>query len=1523
MKKFLVLFLTIGFTAAFLPRLVAEPGDDNPTGVTGVYSGNSTSGCSFDPFTYNTLRIADDISVPGCVVPLKWTRYNNGRHKPGTGDGWSFSYEYPINESGTIGSFPDGRTVNCWEDCPSGVEELPGGPLADGTQLVYTAYPSILGHIYNLLTQMIDPYGQVTNIQYDPCGTDSEGHTLWRRARIVEPGGRYLQLNYGGGGYGAAIQSVQAYDGRGNILQTVIYTWGSVSDGNSSFPVLSSVTYDDGTSANYTYQIVGNGTNKRPVLLTADDVRHSGPMRQIAYQHYTDSGRVQSEKKLSGEVLTTMTIGTGNYKRVETRGDGATRTFDYGNAGPLAAFAKLIDYTDFYTGGAGHHTTLEYENNDVYPYQWGASFGFLKKVTDANGHITTYERSGTSYAIKKVTFPDNSFIEQTYTDEWNPYYLSSRTARRAPGESPHTTTYTRDTSHRITRKDYPDTSFEEFVYNGFSQVLDHHLTSGGWEHFAYDTRGLKTSSTDALGNVTTFSYYSPGDTNFPAWGDRLKTVTKPANISGQVQTETYEYDRTFVSGVDTGAPCKGRGLVTKVTHTDGSTVTTTHNKWGDVLTATDELNHTTTNTYDDYGRLLATTDPLNHTTTNSYVPQGQTNSYVTTSNLPWTTTLPSTKQTKTFYDANWRKTQVQVAPNTADEANTYFYYDSYGGYTSIGNLIASKDPRNNVTTNHYDVCDRVDSVTGPAPFNYVTTFEFWPNGNKKKITPPSGGWTSFDTYDAMNRLTQKTVHRDATINDVTTMQYDCDGNLWKTWDERGYMYQYSYDAMNRRTSMIYPGASPAPHEDTAYDNAGNVKTYTNRNGKIQSFTFDNRNRATGFSWNDSITPSHTTVYDAASRVTQLANSKPALPSNITSTINFTYYNDNRLNTEEEWTSAFSDNVHRTITNTYDADGNRLTVQYPSGQAFNYTYTNRNQPSGVRPGLSGGTAIVSYVYDAAGNITLRTLDNNTSTAYSVDQINRETAVVHTLSGNNIRRFDYAYNNMSDITAVQRDSSLGDGYTYDLNQEISDYAQNGTVNLGNGTVANPQTNTTLTFDGCGNRTSKNGGGTYVTDSLNCPTTFDGQALTYSPNGNLWTYNNWTFTYDAQNRLTNAFLPGSKGGPNTNLDFYYDAKNRQIARNVNGAITFSVWDDWELVEEYGTGNVVTAKYLQGAHGPVKSLLNAVYFYQDSLGSTSHIASATGALLEYYKYDLYGKPKYYDSNNYPLSTSTVRDLFSGERWIPEMSMYDLRNRFYHPDLGRFAQPDPISFKGDSSNLYRYCGNDWANKTDPMGLTVADSIKLTVDQVNQIKDQAIVQAVETAKQDPASKGIPDAKLVEMATKIVDSNMQAAKISSGAPTGQSTSGSAGVSSGTRLEKFLSEHPKVGDFMNKVRIPDSVNNFAAGVGDGLWHVPFTNISVTDKLRDAMHINDTVNHEATSYKGGDVSGRTLQSTLGGAGIARGGAQIAIANRGNVVGRWLSQGRFWRLGGSGGANTPMLRIGTNAPSPWNHIPLTLFGH
>src|SRR5204863_9895064 len=106
------------------------------------------------------------------------------------------------------------------------------------------------------------------------------------------------------------------------------------------------------------------------------------------------------------------------------------------------------------------------------------------------------------------------------------------------------------------------------------------------------------------------------------------------------------------------------------------------------------------------------------------------------------------------------------------------------------------------------------------------------------------------------------------------------------------------------------------------------------------------------------------------------------------------------------------------------------------------------------------------------------------------------------------------------------------------------------------------------------------------------------------------------------------------------------------------------------------------------------------DGSGSTSHIADQDGYLREWYRYDLQGKPFIYDGNNNPLSASArnVRHLFTGQQWHADIGLYDLRNRFYSPDIGRFLQPDPSGFDGDATNLYRYSRNNPVTSADPFG---------------------------------------------------------------------------------------------------------------------------------------------------------------------------------------------------------------------------------
>lgn len=137
-------------------------------------------------------------------------------------------------------------------------------------------------------------------------------------------------------------------------------------------------------------------------------------------------------------------------------------------------------------------------------------------------------------------------------------------------------------------------------------------------------------------------------------------------------------------------------------------------------------------------------------------------------------------------------------------------------------------------------------------------------------------------------------------------------------------------------------------------------------------------------------------------------------------------------------------------------------------------------------------------------------------------------------------------------------------------------------------------------------------------------------------------------------------------------------------------------------------------------------VTFYpqQDHEGSVTHLTNSSGAVIEKYRYDAFGAPTIYNASNAQLSTSAYnnRFLFTGREYASTFSIYEYRARAYHPTLGRFMSEDPKGFvrhvglgaaTADWSfsahpdegeyNLYRYCGNDPLDFTDPLGLEFTD----------------------------------------------------------------------------------------------------------------------------------------------------------------------------------------------------------------------------
>jgi RHS repeat-associated protein len=127
----------------------------------------------------------------------------------------------------------------------------------------------------------------------------------------------------------------------------------------------------------------------------------------------------------------------------------------------------------------------------------------------------------------------------------------------------------------------------------------------------------------------------------------------------------------------------------------------------------------------------------------------------------------------------------------------------------------------------------------------------------------------------------------------------------------------------------------------------------------------------------------------------------------------------------------------------------------------------------------------------------------------------------------------------------------------------------------------------------------------------------------------------------------------------------------------------------------------YLYAGDQIVENVTTGRFYYQDSLGNTSHVTDAVGNLLERYTYSAFGAPTFYNAGGTQIGASVygIRHLFQGQLWTQETGLNDYRNRVELPVMGVFLQPDPIGFKGDAANIYRFCNNNAVNRTDPTGL--------------------------------------------------------------------------------------------------------------------------------------------------------------------------------------------------------------------------------
>jgi len=223
-------------------------------------------------------------------------------------------------------------------------------------------------------------------------------------------------------------------------------------------------------------------------------------------------------------------------------------------------------------------------------------------------------------------------------------------------------------------------------------------------------------------------------------------------------------------------------------------------------------------------------------------------------------------------------------------------------------------------------------------------------------------------------------------------------------------------------------------------------------------------------------------------------------------------------------------------------------------------------------------------------------------------------------------------------------------------------------------------------------------------------NGQTIepTYDADGNLLTYNGWTFTWNGENRLATA-TDGT-----VTLSFSYDYMGRRIAKAIAGGATFAyTYDGWNLLRERKTvgGTSATKDFiwgldlsqtLQGAGG-VGGLLSVIlpgetpletFAVYDANGNVTEYVNASGTTVAHYEYDPFG--------GISRQTGALADefphRFSTKYLDSETGLVYYGYRFYSPELSRFLSRDPTG-EEVTFHLYAFVLNDPVNQADMLGL--------------------------------------------------------------------------------------------------------------------------------------------------------------------------------------------------------------------------------